>query len=192
MSERKEEILRTAAQILENKSFAAFSYQDLADRLGIRKPSIHHHFATKESLGLALLEWYRSNGRQTMESIRAQGDAARALKLVFESCEEHLVGPDHSEVCPSGAFEIDAKALSPAMLASLRELKLEFCAWLADLLAEARQAGDISFLGLAEDQAGAICAAMQGAREAVPVLGIEFFRGVVRQLARSLGLGLEL
>ena len=64
MIDRKEQILEAASDLLTTRSYSSFSYQDLSDRLGIRKASIHHHFPTKEALGVALtgrfLETYRS------------------------------------------------------------------------------------------------------------------------------------
>lgn len=187
MTDRKEQILATASEILETKSFSAFSYQDLADRLGIRKASIHHHFPTKDTLGVALLERYQQNGKRIMGELAASGTPAVALAGMFDLSEEVLL-KSPAEVCPSGAFEVDAAALSDEMLQKLRETKTDFLEDLAALLDAARQQGDISFLGDVRDQAAAIMAAMQGAREAVPILGREFFRGVIRQLKRSLGL----
>ena len=59
MTERKTEILDVAEELLLSRGYCAFSYQDIADRLGIRKASLHHHFATKEDLGVALCETER-------------------------------------------------------------------------------------------------------------------------------------
>ena len=52
--DRKEQILSVAAELLQTRSFSAFSYQDLSDRLGITKAAIHHHFPSKEGLGKRL------------------------------------------------------------------------------------------------------------------------------------------
>ncbi len=41
---------------MRTKGYAAFSYADLAETVGIRKASIHHYFPTKEDLGTAIIE----------------------------------------------------------------------------------------------------------------------------------------
>ncbi len=50
----KELLLKEAEMLVRTRGFAAFSYADLSERVGIRKASIHHHFPTKEELGGAL------------------------------------------------------------------------------------------------------------------------------------------
>ncbi|MCR9248632.1 MAG: TetR/AcrR family transcriptional regulator [bacterium] len=188
MSDRKQQILETAAELLTHKSFAAFSYQDLAERLGIRKASIHHHFATKDDLGVALLGFWRERSGAMMAELL--GDATGpgdALTRILDRCEEVLLDMGN-QVCPAGAFEVDGQALSDRVREELKAEKLTFLEQIAELLQAARGAGEVAFLGEPRDQAATMLAALQGARQAEPVLGREFFRGVVRQLKRSLGL----
>ncbi len=64
MVDRKEQILELAAELLQSRSFTSFSYQDLSERLGLSKASIHHHFSTKEELLLALAERYQERQRR--------------------------------------------------------------------------------------------------------------------------------
>ncbi|MGK0263266.1 MAG: TetR/AcrR family transcriptional repressor of nem operon [Planctomycetota bacterium] len=188
VSERKQQILATAADILEHKSFAAFSYQDLADRLGIRKASIHHHFKSKNELGIELLKFFQARSDALMTDMLADAESpGAALRMVFEMCEKVMFDGE-TKVCPSCAFEVDAKNLSPAMIDMLRESTESFQQQLASLLAAARTGGEIAFLGDVQDQAATIVSALQGARIAEPIMGREHFRGVVRQLRRSLGL----
>ena len=187
MTDRKNQILETAAEVLEHKSFAAFSYQDLATRLGLRKASIHHHFPTKDDLGRALLAWYQANGDEVMTRLVEAGTPGEAISQMLDMCEDVLLD-NPTRVCPSGAFEVDSDALSDAMREGIRDLKQRHIQRTSDLLAAARTAGELSFLGEPTDQASAIVAAMQGAREATPILGRDFFRGVIRQLKRSMGL----
>lgn len=187
MSDRKTEILETAAEVLELKSFAAFSYQDLADRLGIRKASIHHHFPTKDDLGRALIAFYKENGDRAMRELEAVGSPGAALAGMFDISEQVLFDSP-TRVCPSGKFEVDAEALSEGMRDAILQLKRGHLERVARLLAEARQAGEASFLGDPMDQSMTIMAAMQGAREAAPILGRDYFRAVIRQLKHSMGL----
>jgi len=41
-------ILDTAEQLVRTRGYYGFSYADIADRIGISKPSIHHHFKTRK------------------------------------------------------------------------------------------------------------------------------------------------
>jgi TetR/AcrR family transcriptional repressor of nem operon len=51
-------LLREAEALFRTRGYAAFSYADLSERVGISKASIHHHFATKEALGAAFIDDY--------------------------------------------------------------------------------------------------------------------------------------
>jgi len=45
-----------AEALIQSRGYSAFSYQDISDRLGIRKASIHYHFPSKTDLGVAALQ----------------------------------------------------------------------------------------------------------------------------------------
>ena len=52
-------ILDVAQDLIQRRGLNAMSFQDLSDAVGIRKPSVHHHFATKAEMVRALLERYQ-------------------------------------------------------------------------------------------------------------------------------------
>lgn len=51
----REQILRVARELIQTRSYLGFSFQDVANAIGIRKPSLYHHFPTKEALGIEVL-----------------------------------------------------------------------------------------------------------------------------------------
>lgn len=53
---KREAVLKTAAQLFIEKSYARTSMNDVADRLKITKPALYHYFDNKEDI---LLECYR-------------------------------------------------------------------------------------------------------------------------------------
>ena len=57
-SETAEQILDLAETLIQTRGYSAFSYQDISDALGIRKASIHYHFASKTDLGIAVVDRY--------------------------------------------------------------------------------------------------------------------------------------
>ena len=50
MSSRREELTRTAARLFAERGYPGTSLADLADALGMQKPSLYHHIASKEDL----------------------------------------------------------------------------------------------------------------------------------------------
>ena len=70
--DRKEQIIDTATELLQTRSFSSFSYQDLSERLGITKASIHHHFRSKKDLGKAVADRYHEQVVALLDSARAR------------------------------------------------------------------------------------------------------------------------
>ena len=67
MIDRKPLILDIASELLQTRSYTAFSYQDLSDRLGITKASVHHHFPSKQELLLAIVDRFAERQQRKLE-----------------------------------------------------------------------------------------------------------------------------
>ena len=50
MSERRAELTRIAARLFAERGYASTSLADLAEQLGVQKPSLYHHIESKEDL----------------------------------------------------------------------------------------------------------------------------------------------
>ena len=49
-------LMDAAQDLIQERGYNAFSFKDLAERIGSRTASIHYHFPTKADLGVALME----------------------------------------------------------------------------------------------------------------------------------------
>lgn len=101
-------LLATAELFLRTKGYAAFSYADLADEIGIKKASIHHHFPTKEGLGVAVIESYLFRFEKSLALINEQSANAlvrlKAFALLFDDSLESGMLP----LCGALAAELSA------------------------------------------------------------------------------------
>lgn len=80
----RDALVHAAESLMRTKGYAAFSYADLAEIVGIRKASIHHHFPTKEVLGIAIVEDYIARVRGDFERIeREHQDLVGRLEAFF-------------------------------------------------------------------------------------------------------------
>jgi len=77
MTVTKDLLLTEAESLMRTRGYAAFSYADLSSRVGIRKASIHHHFATKEELGGALIDNYLVRFEDALRAILAEESEAK-------------------------------------------------------------------------------------------------------------------
>jgi AcrR family transcriptional regulator len=74
LTPRAREIVAVARQILEEEGPAALSMRHIADRLGIRAPSIYKHLADKEALEAALISAGFEEATELFEAAVGDGD----------------------------------------------------------------------------------------------------------------------
>jgi len=179
------QILEIARGLLQTRGYSGFSYADISRELGIRKASIHHHFPTKENLGLALLDLYHG---ESLEAFRLASalPAEQKLTAYFQSYEQILDFGDR--ICPGGILEAELNVLSAGIQQKLRDMVGEILVWLEQTLSEARDSGAIHFNGDPNDQALTILAALQGGLQLARTFDRERFDSIVRQLKQSIGM----
>jgi TetR/AcrR family transcriptional repressor of nem operon len=153
-------ILDVAEKLVQVRGFNAFSYADVAKAVGIQKASLHHHFATKADLGVALVTRYRHSFLDTLRSIEATSSHG------FERLERYadLYGKvlRDGRMCMCGMLASDAATLPKPMRGSIAEFFAENEEWLSRVLAEGKKRGDIAFDGSAASMAAFIVSSLEG------------------------------
>lgn len=116
----RSDLLSSAEILLRTKGYAAFSYADLAEDIGIKKASIHHHFPTKEGLAIAIVESYLFRFKKQLEQVNDENTdivgRLKAFVLMFAQSSENGLLP----LC--GALAAELMALPE----SLQELTRHF------------------------------------------------------------------
>ena len=179
-------ILDTAERLVQTRGFNAFSYADVSEALGIRKASLHHHFATKAALGAALIGRYRSSFGEALVSIE-QGtpDAQQRLERYVELYRSVL---RKRRMCLCGMLASDVDTLPAAMRASVATFFTENEAWLAGVLEEGRKSGALRFEGEAASFARFLVSSLEGAMlVARGGGGTKVFDSVAQHLLAELG-----
>ena len=177
-------LIEHAAELLETHGYNGFSYNDLSERLQIRRASIHHHFPHKEDLGLALIDAYRAHAAQERE--RLQTAKPKEQLAAFFQAYRRVVAAEN-RICASGALETDLPALSSEMRESLRLLVRESLEWLTGVLEAGRALGCFDFPEKSKDRAILILAAVQGAVQMGRAFSPMFFAVIESQLLAGLG-----
>jgi len=185
MGDRKQEILELAAELLLVKGFCGFSYQDLSDRLGITKASIHHHFASKEALGIAICDHFENCYQEVMAAAADSGGGPKAL---IEAKLE--MGAEMAEMgdrcCPGGVLQAEYSSLPEKMQTRVDELFAKHHANLTEVLEAGREAGQFQFEGEASDQAWFLLSTTQGVMLSARVHGRGVYDAVARQIRSHL------
>ena len=162
-SETAEKILDLAERLIQTRGCSAFSYQDIADALKIRKASIHYHFESKTDLVIAVIDRYAEKFHEALEKI-ARDDSATSMSMLDHYVEPYAAfaaTPDR--VCLCGA-------LSGEMLALPRELRERVALffkshqqWLTQVLKRGAARGEFKLAETPAKTARLILGALQGA-----------------------------
>ncbi|GJL55391.1 MAG: TetR family transcriptional regulator [Nitrospirales bacterium] len=181
MSDRKEQILDVAEELLQTRSFSAFSYQDVSDRIGISKATIHHHFPSKDDLSLALVTRHHMSLVSALETItKEHSDSWKQLEAYIQLVSQ-IMQSGH-KICLTGSLQAEFATISNSTKQELANLCTCIHAWLTRLLIEGRKQQVMTFPGNPEDQASLIQAALQGALQQARAHGPKQFTTVVRQI----------
>ena len=185
MLHRKKQIMDMAEELLQTRSYSSFSYQDLSDQIGISKATIHHHFPTKDDLGIALASRYRLAQIATLENIsRSHRTPWSQLEAYFTRASEIM--RSGQKICLTGSLQAEHNVTPKALQQELTNLCKFEHAWITRVLAEGRKQSTMNFPGTPEDQAALILAALQGALQQARAEGPKPFTSVVRQIKSGL------
>ena len=185
MLDRKEQILDVAGELLQTRSFNSFSYQDLSDRIGISKASIHHHFASKEDLGVALAARIRVGYVEQLEQISQKYPSPwDQLDAYFNKVGEVL--HTGSKICPVGCLQAEHNVISKEMQEEVQGICRAVQSWVSRVVMNGRKKGVMIYPGTPDDQAALICAAVQGALQKARASCPTHFTVVTKQLKTSM------
>jgi TetR/AcrR family transcriptional repressor of nem operon len=161
-ADTRERILDLAQDIVQRRSFNSFSYQDLADGVGIRKASIHYHFPAKEDLGAALVERISHALRRWANRLSAAGVPPELELAAFLGNQRRLL--DQGEkICVYGVLGAEYNALPPRVQAAYGDLLEGQQRWLSRVLGGGRERGVFAFQSSPEEEALIVASAVQGA-----------------------------
>ena len=180
-------ILDVAQELFQTRGYNGISYQDISDRVGIRKASIHHHFASKADLAVALVRRYRACWKEFLKDIdKAVSDPVMKLDRYVEPFRATVAAGDRACLC--GVLGAEFASLTAPVQHEITRFFKDNEAWLAKLLTAGRAAGRFKFAGDATSEAGVFFACLEGTLLVTRACGsIGRFEAVVTQLKAQLG-----
>jgi TetR/AcrR family transcriptional repressor of nem operon len=126
----REQILGVARDLIQTRSYLGFSFQDVADQVGIRKASLYHHFPTKESLGAEVLR-EALQAFKNWTAYKARSPQA-SLDAYFRMYRDGLHAGEG--VCPAGALAPGWDCIGDDLRRTVRDLRDAQVLWLTGVL----------------------------------------------------------
>jgi TetR/AcrR family transcriptional repressor of nem operon len=162
-SETADKILDLAETLIQTRGCSAFSYQDIADALAIRKASIHYHFESKTDLVTAVIDRYTARLEQALDQIAGDETTSSMAMLDLYTTPYTAFAGAGDRVCLSGALAGVILALPPALRERVALFFRSHQRWLERILARGAARGEFRLSESAEKTARMVFGALQGA-----------------------------
>ena len=139
---RQAEIVNAALRLAQSTSPASITTTDLAQAMGLSQGALFKHFANKDAIWVAVMEWVSENLWRELQAAAASADEPiHALQHVFDAHVNFVV--NHSGVPRIIFHELQQAADSP-LKQQVRSLMQGYRQLLMQLLGTAVQRGEAS------------------------------------------------
>jgi len=157
------EILNCARSLIVAGGYSSFSYADIAEFVGIRKASIHHHFPTKVDLVRTLVTQYRQEaevGIAHLERVCAgPADQLGAYIGYWQGC----IGDVAKGYCLCALLATQIPVLPQEVVVEVRAHFRALSAWLTSVFERGSTQGCLALSGDARSEAETFMATVHGA-----------------------------
>lgn len=159
--EMREQILASAQRLVQTRGFNGFSYADIAEEVGIRKASLHHHFPTKSDLAVALVDRYAAMVEGVLGNIAASPEPTDKKLAAYIGMYRNAL--EAERVCLGGMLASEALTLDKAVLRGLKRFFELNTGWLTEILSEGKAKRIFALNGTASNHAHLLVSSLQGA-----------------------------
>lgn len=163
LSTTADDILACTRKLIVARGYKGFSYADIADVVGIRKASIHHHFPSKVDLVKALISQYRKETEEGVKNLE-HGiphplEQLRAYIQYWKTC----IGDASAPFCICALLASELPVLPDEVALEIRAYFRFLSGWLTSLLDRGVQQDVISLRHAPRVEAEAFMATVHGA-----------------------------
>ena len=181
-----DDILACARSLIVAGGYNGFSYADIAQVVGIRKPSIHHHFPSKVDLVKTLVVRYREAAEEGIANLERAVpgplDQLRAYIGYWKTC----IGDASAPFCVCALLANELPVLPDEIALEIRAYFRFLSAWLTSVLERGAALGVVTLADTPRVAAEAFMATVHGAMLSARAYGDTAIFGTIMdpQLAR--------
>jgi TetR/AcrR family transcriptional repressor of nem operon len=181
-----DDILACARSLIVAGGYNGFSYADISQVVGIRKPSIHHHFPSKADLVKTLVIRYREAAEEGIANLERAVpgplDQLRAYIGYWKTC----IGDASAPFCVCALLANELPVLPEEIALEIRAYFRFLSAWLTSVLERGAALGVVALTDTPRVEAEAFMATVHGAMLSARAYGDTAIFGTIMdpQLAR--------
>jgi|SRR5450830_1789779 len=181
-----DDILACARSLIAVGGYNGFSYADIAQVVGIRKPSIHHHFPSKAELVTVLVARYREAAEQGIAGLSQAVSGALPQLRGYIDYWKACIGDASAPFCVCALLASELPSLPDTVALEIRAYFRFLSGWLTATLEQGERDGSIVLHGPARVEAEAFMATVHGAMLSARAYGEPDMFGAIMdpQLAR--------
>jgi len=181
----KERLLDAAEELVQRKGLNGVTFQDLADAVGLRKPSVFHHIRNREELAIALIaRCGTKHGPQYAAVIGQDLNASQKLLQLTEIFEQGLTS---GRPCLLASIASGIESLTEPATEQLKIAADASISRFSEVFVQGREEGSLDYEGSPVDAATAFFAMMQGLQALCKAKGDAVgFKGAARSYVKSL------
>jgi TetR/AcrR family transcriptional repressor of nem operon len=163
VSDTAGKLMGGAAQLIMRGGYNGFSYADLAERFGIRKASIHHHFPAKADLVVAVVEQGRRLIQAQIAALEQGSPVAMERLLAYTGHWERCIADQSAPFCLAAVLAAELPNLPPEIAAAVRGHFADLARWLEGVLALGSAQGSMRLGASPAEEAEIFMATVYGA-----------------------------
>ncbi|MER9869047.1 TetR/AcrR family transcriptional regulator [Mesorhizobium sp. M0136] len=179
LSTTSDDILACARSLIVAGGYNGFSYADIADVVGIRKASIHHHFPSKVDLVRTLVARYREEAEAGLANVELhESDPLEQLRIYaryWEACIADASAP----FCICALLASELPVLPEEVGLEVRAHFRSLSAWLTSVLERGARRGQFQLMSTPRAEAEAFMATVHGAMLSARAYGDPTIFGVI-------------
>jgi len=133
----RQEILRTAARLFQQRGYDATSMNDVAAALKLSKGGLYHHFQSKDEILFEIMDHAMEiTQERVINPVRDIADAEERLRALIRLHIEVVLSPRDREIT---VMLHENHPLPPALRKRINSRKKEYVHFLENLMAEAQK-----------------------------------------------------
>lgn len=184
MSVTRERILELGEELILNKGYNGFSYQDISNVLGIKNAAVHYYFPSKENLGVSILKTNMQRFDEMVENMQSRDfDEWQQLESFMKI---YLKSNRENKICLIGSLGTDINTLSDPMRNELHKMVGHILKWLETILEAGRMKSLFSFTATAHDEALHILSSLVAGLQLARIMDKSDFKNIHQTIWENL------
>lgn len=162
LSPSAQRIAEVAKNLVQEVGYNGFSFEHIAKEVGMRKASVHHHFASKADLGVAVVKIYTHEFEDSLQVILTKAKTAPLRLTAYADLFEATFANQH-HLCVCGMLSAESNSLDTAVKQEVNQFFQLNMTWLTLVVQEGMDSGSLKKVNDAPALAQTCLSLLEGA-----------------------------